>query len=142
MHTALASAFCIVYGTLIQIAKEHILHCDLNRKDVMMYYTTVFVGLYSGCSLVLFDGSPLLPTPSALWDLVDRLGISVLGTSAKWLAVLEEKGVAPKKTHNLLTLRAILSTGSPLSVASFNYVYRDIKSDLMLGSISGKYVDF
>ncbi|KAL7637207.1 UNVERIFIED_CONTAM: hypothetical protein RMT77_011919 [Armadillidium vulgare] len=139
---------CIVHsvgGTLIQIAKEHILHCDLNRKDVMMYYTTtgwmmwnwLVVGLYSGCSLVLFDGSPLLPTPSALWDLVDRLGISVLGTSAKWLAVLEEKGVAPKKTHNLLTLRAILSTGSPLSVASFNYVYRDIKSDLMLGSISG-----
>lgn len=63
----------------------------------------------------------------------------MLGTGAKWLAVLEEKGVKPRETHNLTSLRAILSTGSPLSVHSFHYVYNDIKADVMLGSISGGY---
>lgn len=64
----------------------------------------------------------------------------MLGTGAKWLAVLEEKGVKPRETHDLTTLRAILSTGSPLPPKSFRYVYRDIKEDVLLGSISGKLV--
>ncbi|KAG0716834.1 Acetoacetyl-CoA synthetase [Chionoecetes opilio] len=139
---------CMVHsvgGTLVQIAKEHVLHCDLSRKDVFTYYTTtgwmmwnwLVVGLFSGCSLVLYDGSPLLPTPSILWDLVDKLGITVLGSGAKWFGVLEEKGVKPHETHNLSSLRAILSTGSPLPPRSFKYVYRDIKQDIMLGSITG-----
>ncbi|XP_076046524.1 acetoacetyl-CoA synthetase-like [Oratosquilla oratoria] len=139
---------CMVHsvgGTLIQLAKEHILHCDLSREDVMTYYTTtgwmmwnwLIAGLFTGCSLVLYDGSPLLPTPTILWDLVDKLGITVLGTGAKWLAVLEEKDVRPKDSHDLSTLRAILSTGSPLHPHSYDYVYSHIKSDLFLGSISG-----
>lgn len=65
-------------------------------------------------------------------------GITVLGTGAKWLAVLEAKGVKPRETHDLTSLRAILSTGSPLSPHSYHYVYNDIKEDLMLGSISGE----
>lgn len=139
---------CMVHsagGTLIQIAKEHILHCDLTREDVLTYYTTtgwmmwnwLVVGLFTGCSLFLYDGSPLLPTPSIMWDLVDKLGITVLGTGAKWLAVLEDRGVKPRETHDLSSLRAILSTGSPLACHSFRYVYRDIKEDVMLGSITG-----
>ncbi|XP_045614538.2 acetoacetyl-CoA synthetase [Procambarus clarkii] len=139
---------CMVHsvgGTLIQIAKEHVLHCNLSRDDVFTYYTTtgwmmwnwLVVGLFSGCSLFLYDGSPLLPTPSVLWDLVDKLGVTVLGTGAKWLAVLEEKGVKPRESHNLSSLRAILSTGSPLSPHSFHYVYNNIKQDVMLGSITG-----
>ncbi|XP_068220574.1 acetoacetyl-CoA synthetase-like [Palaemon carinicauda] len=139
---------CLVHsvgGSLIQIAKEHILHCDLSRDDVFTYYTTtgwmmwnwLVVGLFSGCSLLLYDGSPLLPTPNILWDLVDKLGITVLGTGAKWLAVLEERGVKPIETHDLSSLRAVLSTGSPLADRSFRYVYNDIKKDVLLGSISG-----
>ncbi|XP_037803063.1 LOW QUALITY PROTEIN: acetoacetyl-CoA synthetase-like [Penaeus monodon] len=139
---------CMVHsagGTLIQIAKEHILHCDLTREDVLTYYTTtgwmmwnwLVVGLFTGCSLFLYDGSPLLPTPSIMWDLVDKLGITVLGTGAKWLAVLEDRGVKPRETHDLSSLRAILSTGSPLANHSFRYVYRDIKEDVLLGSITG-----
>ncbi|KAG7163432.1 Acetoacetyl-CoA synthetase-like [Homarus americanus] len=139
---------CMVHsvgGTLIQIAKEHVLHCNLTRDDVFTYYTTtgwmmwnwLVVGLFSGCSLFLYDGSPLLPTPNVLWDLVDKLGITVLGTGAKWLDVLEEKGVHPRETHDLSSLRAILSTGSPLSPHSFHYVYSSIKQDVMLGSITG-----
>nr|XP_053650123.1 acetoacetyl-CoA synthetase-like [Cherax quadricarinatus] len=139
---------CMVHsvgGTLIQIAKEHVLHCDLSRDDVFTYYTTtgwmmwnwLVVGLFSGCSLFLYDGSPLLPTPNVLWDLVDKLGVTVLGTGAKWLAVLEEKGIIPRETHDLSSLRAILSTGSPLAPHSFHYVYNNIKEDVMLGSITG-----
>ncbi|XP_064111312.1 LOW QUALITY PROTEIN: acetoacetyl-CoA synthetase-like [Macrobrachium nipponense] len=143
---------CMVHsvgGTLIQIAKEHVLHCDLSRDDVLTYYTTtgwmmwnwLIVGLFSGCALLLYDGSPLLPTPNILWDLVDKLGVTVLGTGAKWLAVLEEKGekgLSLVKLHNLSSsLRAVLSTGSPLADHSFRYVYNDIKKDVLLGSISG-----
>ncbi|KAK7084468.1 hypothetical protein SK128_007241 [Halocaridina rubra] len=64
-------------------------------------------------------------------------GITVMGTGAKWLAVLEERGVKPRQTHDLSTLRAVLSTGSPLAEHSFRYVYNDIKEDVLLGSISG-----
>ncbi|XP_047738762.1 acetoacetyl-CoA synthetase [Hyalella azteca] len=139
---------CIVHGvggTLIQITKEHQLHCDLRRDDVVTYYTTtgwmmwqwLVTALHSGCSVLLYDGSPLLPHPATLFDLVDAYGITVLGTGAKWLAVLESKGVAPVTTHDLGSLRCILSTGSPLTEASYSYVYTSVKQDLLLGSISG-----
>ncbi|KAK3861424.1 hypothetical protein Pcinc_032617 [Petrolisthes cinctipes] len=139
---------CMVHsvgGTLLQIAKEHVLHCDLTRSDVFTYYTTtgwmmwnwLVVGLFSGCSLLLYEGSPLLPTPTIIWDLVDKLGVTVLGTGAKWLTVQEQKGVHPAESHDLSSLRAILSTGSPLAPHSFRYVYTHVKKDLLLGSISG-----
>merc|ERR1711994_524197 len=74
---------------------------------------------------------------AVMWDLVDRCGITVFGTSAKWIAVQEERGLKPRSSHNLSTLRAILSTGSPLAPRSYDYVYRDIKADVLLASISG-----
>ena len=77
----------------------------------------------------------LISTP---YIFASYVGVTVLGTGAKWLGVLEEKGVKPRETHNLSALRAILSTGSPLPPRSFKYVYRDIKEDIMLGSISGE----
>jgi len=139
---------CLVHsvgGTLIQISKEHMLHCDLKRSDVMAYYTTtgwmmwqwLVSGLFVGCSLLLYDGSPLLPHVAYLWDLVDRFGVTVLGTGAKWLAVLEDKGVKPLETHDLASLRMILSTGSPLTEAAYEYVYEHVKKNVLLGSISG-----
>merc|ERR1719228_1884068 len=93
--------------------------------------------LATGCSLVLYDGSPLHPHTAVMWDLVDRCGITVFGTSAEWIAVQEERGLKPRSSHNLSTLRAILSTGSPLAPRSYDYVYRDIKADVLLASISG-----
>ena len=72
-----------------------------------------------------------------LWDLVDECGITHFGTSAKWIAVQEDKGIRPIRTHQLASLKAILSTGSPLKPNSYDYVYRDIKTDLLLASISG-----
>ncbi|XP_060106371.1 acetoacetyl-CoA synthetase [Heteronotia binoei] len=139
---------CMVHsagGTLIQHLKEHILHGNMSSSDVIMYYTTtgwmmwnwLVSALATGASVVLYDGSPLVPSPNVLWDLVDRLGITILGTGAKWLAVLEEKNLKPCETHNLQTLHTILSTGSPLKPQSYEYVYRCIKSSVLLGSISG-----
>jgi acetoacetyl-CoA synthetase len=139
---------CIVHsagGTLIQHLKEHILHTDVGRDDRLFYYTTcgwmmwnwLVSGLATGCTLMLFDGSPFAPRPSILWDIAEQEGITVFGTSAKYIAALEKAGVKPRESHNLEKLRAVLSTGSPLAHESFEYVYRDIKQELQLSSISG-----
>ena len=139
---------CIVHsagGTLIQHLKEHQLHVDLKPSDRLFYFTTcgwmmwnwLVSGLASGATLVLYDGSPFYPDAKALIDLVEAEQVSIFGTSAKYLSALEKAGVMPEKTHDLRPLRTILSTGSPLSQESFRYVYRDIKADLCLASISG-----
>jgi acetoacetyl-CoA synthetase len=102
-----------------------------------MMWNWLVSSLAVGATVVLFDGSPFHPGPAALFDLVDELGISVFGTSAKWISAAEKAGVQPRQTHKLLKLRSILSTGSPLAPESYDYVYRDIKPDLLLASISG-----
>ncbi len=139
---------CIVHGTggvLLQHVKELGLHTDLHAEDTLFYYTTcgwmmwnwLASGLALGATLVLFDGSPFHPGAERLIDLIDAENISVFGTSAKYLAALEKAGAKPGSTHRLTRLKAILSTGSPLSHESFEYVYREIKADLCLSSISG-----
>ncbi|PSJ23529.1 acetoacetate--CoA ligase [Halomonas sp. ND22Bw] len=132
-------------GTLLQHLKEHRLHTDLGPEDVLFYYTTcgwmmwnwLVSGLASGATLVLFDGAPFSPSPDALWAMAEREGITVFGTSARYLAACEKEGLRPGHEHDLGALRSVLSTGSALSHASFDYVYRDIKADLLLASISG-----
>jgi acetoacetyl-CoA synthetase len=139
---------CIVHGSggvLLQHVKELGLHTDLSASDTLFYYTTcgwmmwnwLVSGLALGATLVLFDGSPFHPGAERLIDLIDAENISIFGTSAKYLAALEKAGAKPGSTHRLQRLKAILSTGSPLSHESFDYVYREIKSDLCLSSISG-----
>lgn len=139
---------CIVHGaggTLIQHLKEHMLHTDLKRGDVVFYYTTcgwmmwnwLVSALALGVTLVLFDGSPFYPDAGALWQLAQDEGITVFGSSAKYITTLEKSGLKPGKDYHLDKLKAVLSTGSPLSEDNFHYVYRDIKQDLCLSSISG-----
>lgn len=139
---------CIVHGvggTLLQHVKELGLHTDLTADDTLFYYTTcgwmmwnwLVSGLALGATLVLFDGSPFHPTAERLIDLIDAENISLFGTSAKFIAALEKAGAKPRATHKLSRLKAILSTGSPLAHESFEYIYRDIKADLCLSSISG-----
>jgi acetoacetyl-CoA synthetase len=139
---------CIVHGaggTLLQHVKELGLHADLHADDTLFYYTTcgwmmwnwLVSGLALGATLVLFDGSPFHPGAERLIDLIDAENISIFGTSAKFIAALEKAGAKPRETHKLNRLKAILSTGSPLAHESFEYVYRDIKSDVCLSSISG-----
>ena len=139
---------CIVHragGVLLQHLKEHGLHNDLKADEVLFYYTTcgwmmwnwLVSGLAVGATLLLYDGSPFHPGPERLLDLIDAEGIHVFGTSAKYLAALEQHGLTPAKSHALHSLRMILSTGSPLSPHSYDYVYREIKPDLCLASMSG-----
>ncbi|UFQ95724.1 acetoacetate--CoA ligase [Pseudomonas wenzhouensis] len=139
---------CIVHGvggTLLQHLKELGLHTDLGASDTLFYYTTCgwmmwnwqVAGLALGATLVLYDGSPFHPAPTRLIDLIDAENISVFGTSAKFISALEKAGVKPRASHTLTSLRTILSTGSPLAHESFDYVYRDVKADLCLSSISG-----
>jgi acetoacetyl-CoA synthetase len=132
-------------GTLLQHLKELVLHTDLRREDRIFYYTTcgwmmwnwLVSSLAVGATVVLYDGSPMHPDANALWDLVDEVGISIFGTSAKWISASEKAGAKPAETHKLLDLRTILSTGSPLAPESFDYVYRDVKQRVLLSSISG-----
>jgi acetoacetyl-CoA synthetase len=139
---------CIVHsvgGTLIQHLKEQQLHVDLQRDDRLFFFTTcgwmmwnwLVSGLASGATLVLFDGSPLHPAPTALMDLAEQESISVFGVSAKYLSALEKADAAPRESHDLSALRSILSTGSPLTHEGFRYVYEKIKPDVHLASMSG-----
>jgi acetoacetyl-CoA synthetase len=139
---------CIVHGaggTLLQHAKEHQLHSDVKPGDRLFYFTTcgwmmwnwLASGLASGATLALYDGSPFVKRGQVLWDMADELDFTHFGTSAKYIDHLAKVRVEPIKTHKLHALRAILSTGSPLVPESFDYVYRSIKKDVCLSSISG-----
>lgn len=139
---------CIVHsvgGTLIQHLKELMLHTDLKKDDTIFYYTTcgwmmwnwLVSSLAVGATIVLYDGSPLFPKAKRLIDLIDELGITIFGTSAKYISAIEKVGLKPKDTHQLTHLKTILSTGSPLAPKNYDYVYQQFKSDVRLCSISG-----
>ena len=132
-------------GTLIQHLKELKLHVDLDRDDTIFYFTTcgwmmwnwLVSSLATGATVVLYDGSPLHPDSSTMWMLVQDLGITVFGTSAKFITASEAAGEKPKNNVDLSNLRSILSTGSPLVEEGFDYIYRDVKANVLLASISG-----
>ncbi len=132
-------------GILINQMKEHILHTDLKREDNIFYFTTcgwmmwnwLTCGLSVGATLILFDGNPFHPGPEALWQMAQDEKITVFGTSAGYIAALMGSGLKPKEQFDLTPLRAVLSTGSPLSLEGFDFIYDEIKNDLQLASISG-----
>jgi acetoacetyl-CoA synthetase len=139
---------CITHGaggTLLQLLKEHLLHTDVKRDDRLFYYTTcgwmmwnwLVNGLATGATLILYEGSPFYPGPDAMFDLIDDQAITIFGTSAKTISAWQKSGMKPAETHSLDTLKTILSTGSPLSPESFDYVYKSIKADVCLSSIIG-----
>ena len=139
---------CIVHGaggTLLQHLKEHILHYDIGKDDRLFYFTTcgwmmwnwMVSGLATGSTLVIYDGSPFYNDGSILWDLAESENVTVFGVSAKYLSAQEKASIKPRLTHDLSSIKTILSTGSPLAPESFDYVYNDIKSDIQLSSVSG-----
>ena len=139
---------CIVHGqggTLLQHKKEHQLHLDLRATDVLFFFTTcgwmmwnwLVSALASGCTIVLYDGSPLHPAAAAMFDIVDAEGVTVFGISAKFLSSAQKQDVVPRRSHGLATMRMLISTGSPLTQEGFQYVYQDIKADCHLVSMSG-----
>ncbi len=139
---------CIVHGaggTLLQHFKELHLHTDLKREDSIAYYTTcgwmmwnwLVSSLMMGASTVLIDGSPVHPNNENLWKRIEEEKITIFGTSPKYLSSIEKSGFIPKDKFDMSSLRTILSTGSPLSEENFNWVYKKVKGDVQLSSISG-----
>jgi acetoacetyl-CoA synthetase len=139
---------CIVHGaggTLLQHQKEHLLHTDIRRDERVFYFTTcgwmmwnwLASVLATGATIVLYEGSPFHPEPGALWKMAAEERINVFGTSAKFIAAMEKSQFDPITQADLTSLRAILSTGSPLLPENFDYVYSHVKKDVQLASISG-----
>jgi acetoacetyl-CoA synthetase len=132
-------------GILVHHMKELMLHADLKREDTIFYFTTcgwmmwnwLTSSLSVGATLVLFDGNPFYPNPGSLWKMAQDEKITIFGTSAGYIAALQNAGVKPGKEYDLTPLKAVMSTGSPLSVEGFEYIYREVKDDIQLASISG-----
>ncbi len=139
---------CIVHGhggTLLQHMKELMLHTDLRAGERIFYFTTcgwmmwnwLVSGLGTGATVVLFEGNPGYPTMDRLWKMAEETGLHVFGTSAKYIAACQKAELHPGRQHDLAHLRCVCSTGSPLSVELFHWVYREVKADLQLASICG-----
>jgi acetoacetyl-CoA synthetase len=132
-------------GILIHHLKELMLHTDLKREDTIFYFTTcgwmmwnwLTSSLAVGATLVLFDGNPFHPHPAALWEMAQEEKVTVFGTSAGYIAALINAGVKPARDYDLSSIRAVLSTGSPLSVEGFEFIYDEVKQDVQLASIAG-----
>ena len=139
---------CIVHragGVLLQHVKEHRLHCDIRPGDRVFYFTTLgwmmwnwlVSALASEATILLWDGSPVHPDESGLFDFADGAGMTLMGVSPGYLSALRKSGVRPIATHDLSSLRTLLCTGSPVPPAAFEYGWRDIKRDMLVASISG-----
>jgi len=139
---------CIVHrtgGVLIQHMKEHRLHCDMREGDRALYFTTtgwmmwnwLVSVLASGATTVLYDGSPTSPKVLSLFEVVDRERVTLLGVSAKLIDLYRKLRQSPNSKSDLLSLRTICSTGSPLSPEGFEWVYASVKRDVHVASISG-----
>ena len=139
---------CILHGaggTLIQHLKDHRLHTDIRAGDRLMYFTTcgwmmwnwLASALASDATLLLYDGAPAYPDANVLFDYADEAEMTHFGTSAKFIATLQKSGLKPARSHSLDSVRTMLSTGSPLAPESFDYVYKHIKEDICLSSITG-----
>ncbi|MEQ8165122.1 MAG: acetoacetate--CoA ligase [Alphaproteobacteria bacterium] len=132
-------------GVLLQHIKEHRLHCDIRPGDRVFYFTTcgwmmwnwLVSALASGATIVLFDGSPVHPKPDILFDLAAETKLTLFGCGAKYLDSVAKENLSPVDSHDLSALRMICSTGSPLVPERFDDVYRLIKKDVCLASISG-----
>ena len=139
---------CIVHrvgGVLLQHVKELMLHSDVKAGDRVFYFTTcgwmmwnwLVSALAAEATLLLYDGSPFYPHGNVLFDYADAERATLFGTSAKWIDAIKKAGLSPIETHDLSSVRTICSTGSPLVPESFDYVYKSIKTDVQLASISG-----
>ena len=133
-------------GTLIQHLKEHQLQCDIQAgKDRLFWFTTcgwmmwnwLVSGLASGATIVLYDGSPSYPNLGSLWDVAERTKVTHFGTSPKFLSACNNANLVPREVSDLSSLKSVLSTGSPLVSEQYDWVYSNVKSNVLLSSISG-----
>jgi acetoacetyl-CoA synthetase len=132
-------------GIVLEHLKALALHLNLQPDDRFFWFSTtgwmmwnlLIGGLLVGCTVVLYDGSPGYPDLGALWSFAEQSGMTFFGTSAAYISSLMKGNVEPGKTYHLDKLKGLGSTGSPLSVDGFQWVYEHVKSDIWLASISG-----
>lgn len=132
-------------GVILLQAKEQLLHSDIRPGDRVFYFSTLtwmvwnwhVAVLQTGAAIMLFDGSPFYPGPAVLWDYAADEGFTLFGTSAKYLDTLRKSGLRPIEGRDLLALRMVGSTGSPLAPVNFAFVYEAVKRDVHLASVSG-----
>jgi acetoacetyl-CoA synthetase len=132
-------------GVVLEHLKALSLHQDLGPDSVFFWYTTtgwmmwnyLAGGLLVGATVVLYDGSATYPGTDALWRLAARTGVSYFGTGAPYLLACAKAGLSPGRELDLSAVRGIGSTGSPLPPEGFDWVYREVGADLLLGSFSG-----
>ncbi len=139
---------CVVHragGILIQHLKELMLNTDMKRDDTIFYFTTcgwvmwnwLVSSLSQGATIVLYDGSPFYPDNGAMFELVQDEKATMFGTSPRYLAAVEKAGLKPGISYDLSRLKTMITTGSPLSVENYEFVYKDVKPDVFLNNISG-----
>jgi len=139
---------CLVQGAggvLINQVKEQLLSTDLKREDRIFYITTcswmmwnwLLSALAIGATVVLYDGNPNYPDAGAMWQFLEKEKITVFGTSASFIQYQQSQGMRPREEYDLSFLKEIVQTGSALSAAGFEYLYREVKTDLYFNSISG-----
>ncbi|MFH1242494.1 MAG: acetoacetate--CoA ligase [Pseudomonadota bacterium] len=132
-------------GILVHHLKELMFHTDVKREDKIFYFTTcgwmmwnwLVSSLGLGASLILFDGNPFHPDPGALWKLAQDEKMTIFGTSAGYISAIMGEGVKPGRDYDLSSLKTLTSTGSPLSIEGFEFIYKEVKEDIQLASISG-----
>ena len=132
-------------GVLLQHLKEHQLHCNIKPNDNVFYFTTcgwmmwnwLVTALASKASILLFDGFPMHKSPELLLKIANKEKVTLFGISAKYIDQLIKQNVKVKEKIKLKFLKTICSTGSPLSKDGFEFVYRNIKKNVHLASISG-----
>lgn len=139
---------CIVHGaggTLIQHLKDHLLQTDVKSGDRVFYFTTLgwmmwnwlVSGLAAEATILLYDGSPFFPNGNSLFDFADKSKMTHFGTSAKFVDAAKNAKLNPMETHDLSSVRTLMSTGSPLVPESYDFIYENIKADICVSSISG-----
>ncbi|MEI7697486.1 MAG: acetoacetate--CoA ligase [Actinomycetes bacterium] len=139
---------CIIHsgaGAMLKALSELLYQFELHSSEKIFFFTTcgwmmwnwLTMALGRGATIVLFDGAPMFPTSSRVFDIAQQEKLDFLGLSAKFIDSAHKEGVVPAQTHDLSTIKLIASTGSVLSPESFDYVYQSIKSDVHLASMSG-----
>lgn len=132
-------------GILIELLKHLIIQNDVKPGDRFFWFSTtgwvmwnvLQASLLTGATAILYDGNPGYPSMDVLWKLAEEARITLFGTSAAFITACMNAGMTPRKDHNLGNLKAVGSTGSPLSPEGFKWVYDSVKSDVWLGSMSG-----
>ena len=139
---------CMVQGAgglLANQLKETMLHADLKKTDRITYIASPSWMMWNwlmscfaiGSSIVLYDGNPTYPDWGAMWNIVGEEKLTFLGVSASYINYLMSESAEPGAKFDLSSLREISQTGSPLSKEGFEWVYKHVKQDLHLNSISG-----